>query len=248
MQGRQPFYHRNTDVDEISYHAYGQRQVITELGSVDLEIGDMARIPVGVAHDNRAEGDVHLIFYIPQGVQEEVPPYRTSDYAMPPFEGWEGGSSIEFITDSLSALGSDVSTFYTDEKALLDNAKTSTERIQIMRSSGVEGLEWLYKSENIWMGFTLFSSSDGKTYTRHRHAYEVQIQVKGKRLLITQRGTLQIEPGDAVSIPLGTAFTSVASEENKYITILMRYPAPAKMEYSKMAEPTTEELIEKTRK
>ena len=247
LQGRQPFYHRNVDVDEISYHAVGKRQVLTEIGCVNLEVGDMARIPVGVGHDNHAEEDVHILFYIPQDVTENIPPYRTSEYVMPPYEGWKAANSIEFITDNLGSVGSDLMTFYTDEQSLLDNVKGTSERMQVVRSSGVEGLEWLYKSENIWLGFNLFSDSNGKTYTRHRKAEEVQIQVKGTRWLITQRGTLQMEPGDTVNIPLGTAFTSVAHEENKYITVLMRYPAPAKKDFTKMAEPTTLKLLEQAR-
>ena len=67
MEGRQPFYHRNTDVDEITYHAAGVRSVLTELGTVDMQVGDMNLIPVGVAHDNHAHEDVHIIFYIPAG-------------------------------------------------------------------------------------------------------------------------------------------------------------------------------------
>lgn len=52
MNFRQPFYHRNADVDEISYHVCGQRTLIMEKGSLDLEVGDFARIPVGVAQHN----------------------------------------------------------------------------------------------------------------------------------------------------------------------------------------------------
>ena len=113
MSGRQPFYHRNTDVDENTCHAAGKRMVLTELGVVDLEVGDMARIPVGVAHDNYAQEDVHIIFYIPQGVRENIIPYRTTEYRMPPYHRWEAINSIEFITDHLSEIGSDCQTFYT---------------------------------------------------------------------------------------------------------------------------------------
>lgn len=34
MNARQPFYHRNADVDEISYQVSGERTLMTELGSV----------------------------------------------------------------------------------------------------------------------------------------------------------------------------------------------------------------------
>lgn len=72
------------DCEEISYHVAGDRTVVTKLGSVDLEVGDMARIPVGVAHDNIAKDDVHLIFYIKEGVREVGMPCRSTEYRMPP--------------------------------------------------------------------------------------------------------------------------------------------------------------------
>ena len=246
--GRQPFYHRNTDADEIAYHVTGTRQVITEIGTADLAPGDFARIPVGVSHDNHGIDDVHFIFYIPQGVVENIPPYRSTEHRVPPFEGWEPKPAIEFITEHLGAAGSHNSVYYTDELMLLENAKTDPLRMPVLRATGLEGVEWLYKSENIWLGSTKLTNADGTTYTRHRMASEVQIQVSGKRWLITQRGTLGIEPGDCVSVPLGCAFTSVVREESVYITVLMRYPAEAKKKYTKTAEKTTEELLGKIRR
>jgi len=245
--GRQPFYHRNTDADEISYHVTGTRELITEIGTVDLAPGDFSRIPVGVSHDNHGIDDVHFIFYIPQGVVENIPSHRSTEYRIPPFEGWEPKPAIEFITERLSTIGSDNAVYYTDELMLLENAKTDPLRIPILRASRLEGVEWLYKSENIWLGSTKLTNVDGTTYTRHRMASEVQIQVAGKRSLITQRGTLEIEPGDCVCIPLGCAFTSVVREESVYITVLMRYLAEAKKKYTKTAEKTTEELLGKIR-
>ena len=245
--GRQPFYHRNTDVDEIAYHVTGTRQVITEIGTVDLAPGDYSRIPVGVSHDNHAINDVHFIFYIPQGVVENIPSYKSSEYLIPPFEGWSPKPAIEFITERLGAVGSDNAVYYTDEQMLLENAKTDPLRMPVLRASGLEGVEWLYKSENIWLGSTKLTHAQGTIYTRHRMATEVQIQVTGKRWLISQRGTLEIEPGDCVSIPLGCAFTSVTQEESVYITVLMRYPAEAKKTYTKTAERTTEDLLGKIR-
>ena len=119
LDGRQPFYHRNTDCEEISYHVTGERTVVTELGSVDMEQGDMARIPVGIAHDNIAKEDVHLIFYITEGLKETATPCRNTEYRMPPFPDWKPVDSIEFITGQLGQVGTDVSTFYTSEQMLL---------------------------------------------------------------------------------------------------------------------------------
>ena len=166
---------------------------------------------------------------------------------MPPFPGWEGKNSIEYITEHLSEMGTDTSTFYTNERMLLDNADTSSERMAVVRASGSQGLEWMYKSENIWIGFNSCANDQGDRYTRHRMAHELQIQTKGRRSLVTQRGTLHMEPGDFATIPLGCAFTSVAHEESVYIVVLMRYPAMPKSEFTKMAEPTTEDLLQQVR-
>lgn len=247
MNGRQPFYHRNTDCDEISYHVAGKRTVVTELGSVDLQVGDMARIPVGIAHDNIATDDVHLIFYLNAGTKEVTTPYRSTEYRMPPFPDWKPVDSIEFITGQLGQVGTDISTFYTSEQMLLDHAASTDQRMAVVRHSGLEGTQWLYKNDDAWIGVTKLDKTDGYLYLRHRKAYELQLQTQGQRTLVTQRGTLRIEPGDCLVIPLGTAFTSIANEKNEYITMLLRQPPEAKKEFSKTAEPTTEDLFSKAR-
>lgn len=45
MRGRQPFWHRNVDVDELSFQCAGERTLLTELGSCELRAGDWSRIP-----------------------------------------------------------------------------------------------------------------------------------------------------------------------------------------------------------
>ena len=247
LHGRQPFYHRNCDADEIAYHVVGTREVITEIGTVDVVPGDFSRIPVGVSHDNHGIDDVHFIFYIPQGVVENASSYKSSDHRIPPFTGWEPKPAIEFITERLSALGSDNAVYYTDELMLLNNAMEDPSHIQVLRASDRERVEWLYKSENIWLGSTNLTKADGTLYTRHRMAHEVQIQVTGQRTLITQRGTVNLEPGDCVSIPLGCAFTNFTLQQSVYVTVLMRYPAKAKKEFAKMAEKTTVDMLSKIR-
>lgn len=49
MNGRQPFYHRNCDVDEISYQIDGERTLMTELGVIEHRPGEFSRIPRGSA-------------------------------------------------------------------------------------------------------------------------------------------------------------------------------------------------------
>ena len=57
---------------------------------MDLEIGDFSMIPVGVAHDNRGQDDVHLIFYITAPVAEVKTPVRSAEYRGDPVRGVEG--------------------------------------------------------------------------------------------------------------------------------------------------------------
>ncbi len=52
MDNRQPLYHRNLDVDEMSYQISGERTLMSEHGTVELRPGDFVRLPVGVCHDN----------------------------------------------------------------------------------------------------------------------------------------------------------------------------------------------------
>ncbi|MBV8087428.1 MAG: hypothetical protein JO247_21685, partial [Chloroflexi bacterium] len=79
MNGRQPFYHRNLDLDELSFQVAGSRQLVTELGSVDLEPGDFVRIPAGVAHGNWGRQDIHLLFYVDASVEDQLPGVRRSE-------------------------------------------------------------------------------------------------------------------------------------------------------------------------
>jgi hypothetical protein len=84
LHGRQPFYHRNCDVDEISYQVTGERTLMTELGVIEFHTGDLSRIPRGVAHDNYCQEDIHLLFYIPAPVTELVAGARESQVVFPP--------------------------------------------------------------------------------------------------------------------------------------------------------------------
>ena len=249
MIGRQPFYHRNADVDEISYHVCGTRTLITDRDSVDLTPGDFARIPVGVAHDNHGVDDVHLLFYIPAPVTEVGRVSRTAKSTIPPFDGWVPQTVTEMMTECLGALGCDRAVSLTDEKLLLDSANNPDgPLINVLRGNSrpaVEGAaEWLYKSEHIFLGSTTIARNIGRKdplYHRHRKADEIQIQTRGHRVLLSQRGLLTLEPGDFVYIPLGCAFTSIVEEEEStHISVLTRYPATARQPTAKRATEVSE--------
>ena len=247
LNQRQPFYHRNADVDEISYHVSGQRWLITEKGTVELQEQEFTRIPVSVAHDNRGIDDVHLIFYIPAPVTECVQAAGVTKYSNPPFPGWEAKNIPEMMTECLGAMGCDVSVSMIDENLLLEAGKTESEPIKVLKGSKTDETEWLYKSKLVWLGTTTLTKTHGDVYTRHRRADEIQCQIKGHRTLVTQRGTIELDPGDFTCIPLGTAFTDIVDGESTHISVLTRWPAPPKREVSKRATETSIQLVEKLR-
>lgn len=256
MKGRQPFYHRNADVDELSYQVSGPRTTMTEYGTVEMRPGLFSRIPVGVAHDNYGREAVHLLFYIPAPVLEVVPVYKRGEYLSEPFEGWKSRNIEELMTNCLGGPGPDcdIALSYTDEALLLEKAKglEESKRLPIVKPSGRANgeTEWLYKSKHVWLGFTRHisgSQKDATVYRRHRRAEEIQAQVKGKRTIISQRGILQLEPGDFVNLPFGVAFTEVAGEESEHITILTFNVTPPKAEVAREAEPVSWSAVQALR-
>jgi len=62
------------------------------------------------------------------------------------------------------------------------------------------------------------SGSDGRTYTRHRNADEIQYQVAGTRLLVSANGSVELTPGTFVHIPVGVAYASITAGSSKHLT------------------------------
>ena len=248
MDNRQPFYHRNVDVDELSYQIAGPRTLMTDLGTAELVPGDFSRIPRGVAHDSYGRRASHLLFYIPAPVEELLPPVRTTQPTMPPFPGWEPAILNELITECLGGPEHEVATSPIDEQLLLEGAEHQTERIQVLRpDDGPAGTTWLYRSAGVLIGRTQAPAADGREYRRHLDVDEVQYQVAGHRTLVTPRGVLHLEPGDLVRIPLGLAFTSLHAEPSAHLTVVSTSPLPQATDSSKKAEPVTAEDVERLR-
>lgn len=248
---RQPFYHRNLDVDELSYQVCGDRTLMTEGGTVELRPGDFSRIPVGVAHDNFGRADIHLLFYIPSPVTECLPSKEVGQKRIPPFEGWSPRTLPEVTTQCLGGPDCDASLNLVDETMLLQQAEHARDcdRIQVIKPSGNVGeQEWLYKSKHIWIGFQKNKSGQANVHRRHRRADEIQCQVKGKRTLVSQYGMVELVPGDFIAIPAGVTFTDIIHEESEHISILTQYPAPVKAPVVKQAKPTTMSAIADLRK
>ncbi len=225
MEGRQPFYHRNCGVDEISFQVSGERTLITELGTVELRPGDFSRIPDGVAHDNYGRQDIHLLFYMPGPVQELTDSTRTSSYLAVPFEGWSPAVINELVTEKVGGLGNDLLIAPVDEALLIQSAQKTEDRIQIP-ALPENGLRWIYRGAEVVFGYCSLASSRGEQYTRHRDAVEIQYQIRGDRTLVTQRGTVRLGPGDFVQIPKGVAFTSIHADCCEYLCLATRQTIP----------------------
>ncbi|WP_019629780.1 hypothetical protein [Actinomadura atramentaria] len=237
---RQGFYHRNTDVDEMSFQVYGERTLMTENGSIVHSPGDFSNIPVGVAHDNYGlREDIHILFYVPAGVEELLPPTRTAEYTETPYPGFKPGITNEMVTDELGGRGHDVVMARADERLLLAKAQHSGERIRLVRPADEPGTTWLYRSPNILIGRTYAAADDGRVYLRHRDAHEIQYQISGRRTLVTQRGTLDVEPGDFLCVPRGLAFTSLHGEPSAHIRVVCDRAVPRISDATKTARPSS---------
>ncbi|EJM34494.1 hypothetical protein PMI26_05701 [Pseudomonas sp. GM33] len=252
LSGRGMVYHRNVDCDELSFQIYGERTLFTELGTVELAPGDFSRIPVGISHDNFGREETHVLFYVTAPVTECEDPVRASEKIIPPYTGWPAcasGAYGEVITQELGAVGTDVAAYLVDEELLLQGDPHDERSIQVLRADDTTcETIWLYRSDLVWIGSTTLKSEDGRTYRRHLCATEIQYQVSGQRTLVTQRGTVTLLPGDFIEIPQGCAFTSIAGEESKHISVLSALPTPTTAKHSRQAEPSSVEFLEAKRR
>ncbi|KAI9372222.1 hypothetical protein BJX61DRAFT_542920 [Aspergillus egyptiacus] len=263
MNARQPFYHRNADVDEISFQVCGERTLMTELGTVELRPGDFSRIPVGVAHDNYGREDVHILFYIISPATETGRVTLESEVKKDgPFLGWKKAvpAAIEMMTECLGDKDCDIAVSMADEDLLLDpfdgqcepKEKLLVQRPLSPRLPGSQPQpqqpEWMYKSANVWIGHVTLGRSEGNVYNRHRGADAIHYQIRGSRMLVTQRGTIEMEPGDFISIPKGCAYTSLSKGVSEHIVVLTSEKATVRAEYSKEAVESSIERVEAIRK
>jgi uncharacterized cupin superfamily protein len=237
ISGRQPFYHRNADADEIGFQVCGERTLLTELGIIEMRPGDFSCIPVTVAHDNYGRNDIHLIFYLRGPSLPLVAPRAFSEHRIPPFVGWQESMAVEVTTDELGAPRSDVASGMTDERMLLDEAIHCDEKIPILRApEATDQVEWIYKAPRIWIGHTWINKATTRSYIRHMGADEIQYQVSGSRTLLSERGYVTLEPGDFVCIPLGCSFASIAQGDSRHISVLTAERIPPVREASRRAD------------
>jgi uncharacterized cupin superfamily protein len=243
MDNRQPFYHRNVDADELSYQIDGERYLITELGTIEHSPGDFSRIPVGVAHDNLGMRESHLLFYVTAPVRELRSPARRSRPVLPPFPGWKEAPANELVTDHLGTPGTDVAAFPIDEQLLLTHGASVDDRINLVHGSYAPGsTEWLYGSDSVLIGCHMFEHDEKRRYVRHLNCDEIQYQVAGRRTILSQRGRLDLEPGDFVQIPAGTAFANSGDSASRYIRIVSTDGIERVADAAKEARPMADEL------
>ncbi|MCQ8832169.1 hypothetical protein [Streptomyces malaysiensis] len=243
MDNRQPFYHRNCDVDEISYQIDGERTLMTELGVVEHRPGEFSRIPRGVAHDNWGRRESHLLFYTPAPVREERAPLRRSGTVFPPFPGWEPGAVNEAVTQCMGAPGHDITVAPVDERRLLEQVNAEKDRLTVLAGADEAGMTWLYHSVGFRLGIVRLRAEGPRVYRRTLDANEIQYQISGHRTLVSQRGIVELGPGDFVRIPLGIAHTSVCGEASEHIALFSDRELPQIAETTRTAEPYTPERL-----
>ncbi|WP_433566749.1 hypothetical protein ACQP1O_17045 [Nocardia sp. CA-151230] len=237
MDNRQPFYHRNCDVDEISYQIAGERTLMTELGVIEHRPGEFSRIPRGVAHDNYGRKESHLLFYVPAPATELVEAERISQPILPAFPGWQPATVNEAITQCMGALGHDIVVFPSDESLLLEHVHQESERMGVLATGKTLGRTWLYATESLRLGTVAISGdSSRRRYRRTLDADEIQYQISGSRMLLTQRGIVELGPGDFVRVPLGIAHCSIAAEESVHVSLLSHRELPQVAETTRTAD------------
>ena len=238
LNGRQPFYHRNADVDEIGYQICGERALITECGTVQFGRGQFSRIPVGVANDNYCVDDIHLIFYVHGPARPGIEPVGHGEHRVPPFAGWEAKPTIDAMTNAMGGPGGAISYSMADEQMIIDAAKDCTDPLEILEPNGPAGeTEWVYRAPKVWIGHTRIDPTSERRYRRSLAADEIQFQAEGARTLVTQRGVTTLSPGDFVTIPRGCSYTSVVEGPSKHLSLLVTEATPPVEQPVRTADP-----------
>ena len=146
MNFRQPMYHRNLDVDEMSYQIRGDRTLMTELGTVELRDGDFVRIPVGIAHDNFGRRSSHILWYFPTPMVDTADVVRSGEVLIPPFEGWSADVVNEVHTDCLGGRHCDRAVQLSDERLILEQANDEAERLRVLSSDvAANDISWIWR-------------------------------------------------------------------------------------------------------
>lgn len=156
------------------------------------------------------------------------------------------------LTNCLGVLHCEIAACLTLEEPILKLSAYSKMMNVLRAKEGLECTTWMYKPAHFWIGLTNSagksvtndaSQSSGRTCPRHRSCEEIQYQISGTRNIISQRGTMELMPGDFINIPLGLAFTEVCDGESTHVTVLSSNLTPAAAPIVERAKDTTAERI-----
>lgn len=237
INGRQPFYHRNADVDEIGYQICGERTLITECGTMEFGIGQFSRIPVGVAHDNYGRDDIHLILYFHGPAKPMIAPVGHGAYLATPFSGWQSKPMVEVTTNNMGGPNGAVSYSMADEDLILGAATRCDDPLEILEPQGAPGeIEWIYHAPKVWIGHTVLAATAERSYQRRLGADELQYQAEGTRTIVSQRGVVTLHPGDFTCIPRGCSYANLTDGPSKHLSVLTAETVPAAREPSRFAD------------
>lgn len=237
INGRQPFYHRNADVDEIGYQICGERTLMTECGTLEFAPGQFSRIPLGIAHDNYGREDIHLIFYLPGPALAGIEPVGHGEHRIPPFPGWQAKPMVEVLTNGLGAPNCSIAYSMADEEMILNAAARFSDQLEILEPKGPAGAtEWVYRAPKVWIGHTRLERTTVRLYQRRICADEIQYQAEGARTIVSQRGVVTLEPGEFTCIPQGCAYASLTEGPSKHLSVVTSEPVPPVKEPVRMAD------------
>jgi mannose-6-phosphate isomerase-like protein (cupin superfamily) len=114
--------------------------------------------------------------------------------------------------------------------------------MRVLRA-GPEGVTWLYGTDHVRLGMVAVTPGGERRYRRTLDADEIQYQARGHRTLITQRGIVELGPGDFVRVPLGLAHASVVREPGEYGVLLSHRELPQVAETARIAEQYTKDRL-----
>ena len=143
----------------------------------------------------------------------------------------------------MAAADHDVTVFGVDEQLLLEQVHQEDQRMAVLRADPGQDVTWLYTTDRIRLGMVTTTPGGQRRYRRTLDADEIQYQAHGHRTLITQRGILDLEPGDFVRIPLGISHASVVTEPGDYVSLLSHQELHQVAETARTANAYTPEQL-----
>ena len=114
----------------------------------------------------------------------------------------------------------------------------------VLRADPDREVTWVYGTDRVRLGVARTPDGAERRYRRTLDADEIQYQVSGRRTLATQRGIVELEPGDFVRIPLGISHASTGAEAGEYVSLLSHRELPQMAETTRTAEPYTSGRLE----